>query len=1170
MKSVFRFEMQREDGVVVREYPYKEVQSLATRLGMDMEVDANLEWFLKQALITLLPSGWKRESDPKGRIQYHNAHTQATTGTHPLLFQYRCAFFRLLQRHPHPDSSDAQQNLFTDLVKEKQLDVPHRIAAMKDAENFYASIIRLGEGHAPRFIEETVEYQQASPQALLEMARRLGIASELRLYWVARMALALPLPPCFESLRDSLGNTKYMNTEYDVMLDTHPCLAFLQKQLVRIRTIPVQRTADIMFFYDKNFLPYVVDLQSLARGEPQHRINLDARGITKMRRDLFKAERDMREVIDDMMLLELVKCGKLEHDDIHLYGPVAEFIQELKEESLFEKWQFRYTLEGEHYWFHTPEERAYRQFPYAKALRRLIKRKRKHGLHKHPQYLRLPLLRHALFVKYGEDFYTQVRTEALDLMMSVLRTMLDTNIFRMPEEELDISETLKVVEPPLDKEQVLDLLFASPYDLTQPPSHSKKQDAILDVSTDSEILREAGFKLEGDKLVFVVAEPMERSGAFRVKKFMKTRIMPRRKEGPISRLKPEFLLPFQVQIGRVLRRLNSLKNKSKPEESSSPESSCSEEDIDGLPSLPSPPLMRAKTQLELLRMPTQLPITQPLLHVSREVEKRKQNRRSSMSDDEVSGALAPEPEDSKDIGAKADAIPVVTVKKKRISGHEGGLSVHLSSDAIQAQEDSAKPSRSPSSNYLLEHRPSKIVLEVVGTEKWLETSPRLKPTSERGWEGAKAVELGVQGVGKRQLPDVKSEINVKIPIRTQAVRSKQPSNTRISSPMHQAHSPVVSTPNRVKDLSLDTAPATSPRELSTSPRELSASSRELSTSPKAFSTSPPLSPANSRAATTRTWHRDNIAKDPMLSPSTTTTETLPLYKFEQKVLRSAGLPLSPSLPASPRTALPLLSERQISMALLARNQVTRESERSEVKATSSGRTRHKALLEKRMAPRLPDEGLPDDFVLSPRSETSRVSMRSEVRQPLQMRYFLHYLQTVGFPLSLQSELQQYPSPQDVQPKQVVLMGRRLGLRVSMAKLASVESDLLWIPLLQLSAPLPSPCDAPVTAALQVLLPLGRHPGDEFFHLMTGFNRKERVKELNNMTPQNRISSMIHDSWLRLSLRHQFYCYNFLTGGRIRVTSDEPERTLEKDQRAEYLRQFLESRTALDLASLLAR
>lgn len=1170
MKPVFRFEMQREDGMVVREYPYKEVQSLATRLGMDMEVDANLEWFLKQALITLLPSGWKRESDPKGRIQYHNAHTQATTGTHPLLFQYRCAFFRLLQRQPHPDSSDAQQNLFKDLVKEKQLDGPHRMAALKDAENFYASIIRLGEGHPPRFIEETVEYQQASPQALLEMARRLGIASELRLYWVARMALALPLPPCFESLRDSLGNTKYMNTEYDVVLDAHPCLVFLQKQLVRIRTMPIQRTADIMFFYDKNFLPYVVDLQSLARGEPQHRINLDARGITKMRRELFKAERDMKDVIDDMMLLELVKCGKLEQDDIHLYGPVAEFIQELKQESLFEKWQFRYTLEGEHYWFHTPEERAYRQFPYSKALRRLIKRKRKHGLRKHPQYLRLPLLRHALFVKYGEDFYAQVRTEALDLMMSVLRTMLDTNVFRMPEEELDISETLKGVEPLLDKEQALDLLFASPYDLTQPPSHLKKQDAILDVSTDSEILREAGFKLEGDKLVFVVAEPMERSGAFRVKKFMKTRIVPRRKEGPISRLKPEFLLPFQVQIGRVLRRLNSLKNKSKPEESSSAESLSSEEEIDGLSSLPSPPLMRGRTQLEFLRMPTQLPITQPLSHASREVEKRKQNRRSSMSDDEVSGALVPEPEDSKDIGAKADTTPVITIQKTRASKHEGGLSVHLSSDTLQAQEDNTKPSRSPSSNYLLEHRPSKIVLEVVGTEKWLETSPRLKPTSERGWEGVKAVELGVQGVGKKpHLPDVKAEINVKIPIRTQAASSKQPRNIRISSPIHQVHYPVTTTPNKVKDLTLDTAPASSPRELSTSPRELSTSPREISTSPKAFSTSPPLSPSNSRAATTRTWHRDDLAKDPVLDPSTTTGTPL-LYKFDQKVLRPVGLPLSPSLPASPRTPLPILSERQISMALLARNQAIRESERSEVKATSSGRTRHKALLEKRMALKLPDEGLPDDFVLSPRAATSRVSVRSEVGQPSQMRYFLHYLQAVGFPLSSQSELQSYPAPQDVQPKQVVLMGRRLGLRVSIAKLASVESDLLWIPLLQLSAPLPSPCDAPATAALQVLLPLGRHPGDEFFHLMTGFNRKERVKELNNMSPQNRISSMIHDSWLRLCLRHQFYCYNFLTGGRIRVSSDEPERTLEKDQRAEYLRQFLESRTALDLASLLVR
>lgn len=95
-KQVFRVVTKDADGPVTREYPMKEARSVATQLGMDMEADSELIWFLKQALVALLPQGWKKETDPKGRIKYHNTQTNATTATHPLLYQYRIAFFRLL------------------------------------------------------------------------------------------------------------------------------------------------------------------------------------------------------------------------------------------------------------------------------------------------------------------------------------------------------------------------------------------------------------------------------------------------------------------------------------------------------------------------------------------------------------------------------------------------------------------------------------------------------------------------------------------------------------------------------------------------------------------------------------------------------------------------------------------------------------------------------------------------------------------------------------------------------------------------------------------------------------------------------------------------------------------------------------------------------------------
>ena len=1124
MKTVYRFQLQQADGVVIREYPYKEVQSLATCLGMDLEADAEVEWFLRQALITLLPSGWKRESDPRGRIQYHNAQTQATTGTHPLLYQYRYAFFRLLQRRPHPDDPEAQQHLFRDLLKEPKTDGPERFAALKDADQFYASIVRLTEGRPPRFIEESAEYQQASPQAVLEMARKLGIINEFRLFWVARMALALPLPPCFEFTLDELGATQYLNTEYGVLLEMHPCVLFLQKQLVLLRGFQAPRTSDLMFFYDKDFMPYVVDLQSLARGEPQSRISLDAKGLTKMRKGLFKGERDMREVIYDMMLLELAKCAQVEASEVHLYGAVAEFMEELREEGLFEKWRFRYTLEGERYWFHTPEERAYRQFPYAKALRRLVKRRRKRGVNKHPSYLRPPLLRHQLFTQYGEDLYYPVRTEALDLMTSVLRTMLETNVFRMPEEEIDVSESLKSLEKKLDKEQALDLLFACPYDLALPALKPKIRHDLSDVSTDSEIMRESGFKLQGDKLIFVPAEPMERSGAFRKANLMKTRIVPRRREGPLSNLKPEALLPFQVQIGRVLRALRTGRDPPKPEVVSSADSLSSEEEEPvSLPAQPNAPLQRAKTQFILLDNSPQL------------------TEAKSESESEESRSSA---EDQPKKAVSVVAVQEVTHKKTSKTHRVAFETV----DTVEEQTKLAVPKTEP--------RDSKVLLEVVGTAKEknssraatetekkvqglevpsIGTSPRLSATRIRTSARLKSKELPPTAAEKltANSPERVTQVENAEIVQTEEVWQR--SESRETKPEYLSKN----TPAGKGSTPIDTAPSTSHRNRLSPP--LYSSPRTLHTA------SQPL----------RFSQRHGI--------STAVTGNQPF----QRINRGRYQYLSPTAPVSPRSPLPTLSDRTIYRTTAQLETLdTEPSQNRQGLATSIGSKRGSQI--KRSILKLPGEGLPEDFVLSPRATTSTAAMRSEGSQPMQMRYFLHYLKMVGFPLSTQAELRQFPAPADVQPKQVVLMGRRLGLRVSVAKLASVESDLLWIPLLQLACPLPSPCDAPVTAAQQVLLPLGKHPGDEFFRLLTGFNRKHRVQELANMSKENRVASMIGESWLQLTQRNQTYCYNFLTGARMRVPSQQTAEVTEKDPRAEYMQQFLESRTALNLAPLLER
>jgi len=96
-KDVFRIAALEQGETVYREFPRQEVQAIAELIGFDLDLDTPFLWFLKQALLTLLPKGWKRESCPWGQVCYFSQTSAVTTETHPLLFRYRTAFLKLLR-----------------------------------------------------------------------------------------------------------------------------------------------------------------------------------------------------------------------------------------------------------------------------------------------------------------------------------------------------------------------------------------------------------------------------------------------------------------------------------------------------------------------------------------------------------------------------------------------------------------------------------------------------------------------------------------------------------------------------------------------------------------------------------------------------------------------------------------------------------------------------------------------------------------------------------------------------------------------------------------------------------------------------------------------------------------------------------------------------------------
>lgn len=95
--TVFSISIKEESETIIREFPRAEVNAIAELLGFDTEQDGHFQWFLKQALLALLPKGWKRESNPDGKVVYHNSNSLATTQTHPLLYRFRSAYVKLLK-----------------------------------------------------------------------------------------------------------------------------------------------------------------------------------------------------------------------------------------------------------------------------------------------------------------------------------------------------------------------------------------------------------------------------------------------------------------------------------------------------------------------------------------------------------------------------------------------------------------------------------------------------------------------------------------------------------------------------------------------------------------------------------------------------------------------------------------------------------------------------------------------------------------------------------------------------------------------------------------------------------------------------------------------------------------------------------------------------------------
>ena len=78
----------------------------------------------------------------------------------------------------------------------------------------------------PEIIETSYSYMSILPEDVINKANELKLSKEYHMYWIARLALMFPLPPCWftKTLEKS---KKYINPEYGIELRQHPAQIFI-------------------------------------------------------------------------------------------------------------------------------------------------------------------------------------------------------------------------------------------------------------------------------------------------------------------------------------------------------------------------------------------------------------------------------------------------------------------------------------------------------------------------------------------------------------------------------------------------------------------------------------------------------------------------------------------------------------------------------------------------------------------------------------------------------------------------------------------------------------------------------------------------------------------------------------------------------------------------------
>ena len=495
--NLFTFKVGEGNLQRVYSYPMREVRALAAELGMDLTQDKEFIWFLKQALVTILPQGWQREKDPKGTLQYHNPLTGATTERHPLLYLFRAAFSQLLQSSyestaisadTHPALSQQaipvrthseQEAFFAELLRKVQRtqdlsDSDRLKKVMNDVELFYETLIT--EESVPASIEDSLEYKCLDPKQVMGTAEALGVAQDYRLLWIARLFCALPLPPLWQRSTDAFRNELFLNTHYSVSIQHHPSQNFFYKFIQRLKFSSLEAQSPTMTFLDTQFHEYEVDLRRLVAGSKDYIIRVSSEPVAGAlsQAKFFQKRSKASEMLNDVMALEIAEsCGVQLEEEIHLLGVVHAHFAEMKMRSELAGWEFRYSTEGQKYWYHPETQRAMKSYPFRKVLKTAIDDARIVYFRRFEELTKQTGEIHPIFEHKSPQLVSEIRHETASAMAHYLRNIIQEE----PKDSIDLAPILLKLElKRSEKAEIQQILFACPF---QFPAGRLQDSALL-------------------------------------------------------------------------------------------------------------------------------------------------------------------------------------------------------------------------------------------------------------------------------------------------------------------------------------------------------------------------------------------------------------------------------------------------------------------------------------------------------------------------------------------------------------------------------------------------------------------------------------------------------------------------------------------------------------------